>query len=115
MEVKSLKYKASNNKKEENMDSIITLLDEHERLESQDLLTARILHAVNRQEELPVRQSKQMSFQMKLAGSFICSGILILITNIVGLSKEVYFDAHLMKSMNSIGSIISEVINQIAN
>ncbi len=114
MEVRSLKYKEYIDKNQKNMEDVITLLNEHPSLGKDDYLTAKIMHTVNySQEEVPIKKRKPLSFEIKLAGSFICSGVLILVNNIIATGQDLYFNEGVMKTINSLNHILADTINRL--
>lgn len=116
MEVRSLKYKEYNERNEKDMEDVITLLDEHPSIENNDYLTARIMHSINHiQEKAPIKKRKPLSFEMKLAGSLICSGVLILVNNVITLGQDLYFNEGVMKTIDSFNHILSDAINRLGS
>ncbi|QUI20982.1 hypothetical protein HZI73_01130 [Vallitalea pronyensis] len=109
-----MKYKAYNAKHEKNMEDVITLLDEHPKINQDDFLTTKIMQSVNHlaKNEVP-KKRKPFTFEMKLAGSLICSGVLILVNNVITLGKDLYFNEGVMKTIDSLNHILSDAINRL--
>jgi hypothetical protein len=109
--VKSLKYKEYKEFYSEDIRGTIDLLDNHKSIKGNKYLTDRIMEAVLTPKEVTPRNNYY--FQMKLASSFICTGIVSLVTNFIAIKNNIIITENIKNTIWSFNDFLSQVISKI--
>lgn len=90
----------------------IELLNNHPPLAGDKYLTEKIMAAVlNEPEQKISKKSFHYSFEFKLANSLICTGVVLLITNILTINTNTYLYDGFKQTITNFNNILTNVLN----
>ncbi|GMQ59495.1 hypothetical protein AN1V17_38920 [Vallitalea sediminicola] len=91
----------------------IDLLNNHPSIKGNNYLTDRIMEAALQSEPGRITtKRKNYSFEMKLASSLICTGVFILVSNLLALNTNIFFADGFQKTIYNFNDILTNVINR---
>lgn len=91
----------------------IDLLNNHPSIKGNNYLTDRIMEAALQPETgRSIVKRKSYSFEMKLASSLICTGVFVLVTNLVALNTNIFFADGFQRTISNINDILADVMNK---
>ncbi|WP_281819155.1 hypothetical protein [Vallitalea longa] len=90
----------------------IDLLNNHPPLVRDKYLTDKIMTAVlNESEQKKSRKSFNYSFELKLANSLICTGVFLLITNILTINSNTYIYDGFRETICNFNNMLTNIMN----
>lgn len=108
-----LKCKEYKDLGKDDLKETMDLLDNHPSLPGNRYLTEKIMIAASRTDKAVIKR-KHYAFEMKLANSFICTGIVMLMSNIIAMQKDIFLAEGLRENILSFNQLIAEIFSKLS-